>query len=110
MQWHGLSVERCRILIVPLHDRLWSRSALGLREEKEKTLRRRRLRCSGTVCYKSLMFHTLKTFMTSSPRWLMTLTAIRPDLGLSKGLDVSLLRVAQASALISAFNVVFRAE
>ncbi|MCP4410322.1 MAG: hypothetical protein GY807_21765 [Gammaproteobacteria bacterium] len=31
------------------------------------------------------------------PRWLMTLTAMRPDLGLLKGLEVSLLRVTQAS-------------
>ena len=33
---------------VPLDDRLRSPSALGLRLKKEKTLRRRRLRCSGT--------------------------------------------------------------
>jgi hypothetical protein len=51
----------------------------------------------------------LKTFITSSPRWLMTLTAMRPDLGVSKGREVSLLSVAQASALISALRVVFRA-
>ena len=31
----------------------------------------------------------------------MTLTAIRPDLGLSNGREVSLLSVAQASSLIS---------
>jgi hypothetical protein len=40
---------------------------------------------------------TLKTFITSSPKWLMTFTAMRPDLGFSKGREVSLLRVAQAS-------------
>ena len=39
----------------------------------------------------------------------MTLTAIRPEAGLSKGRDVSLWRVAQASSLISAFRVVFSA-
>ena len=36
----------------------------------------------------------------------MTFTAIRPDFGLSKGREVSLFSVAQASALISAFSVV----
>jgi hypothetical protein len=36
----------------------------------------------------------------------MTLTAMRPDLGLSNGRDVSLCRVAQASSLISALSVV----
>ena len=50
--------------------------------------------------------YTLKTFITSSPKWLMTLTAMRPDLGLSKGLEVSLLRLSQASALISALRLV----
>ena len=39
----------------------------------------------------------------------MTLTAIRPDCGLSNGREVLLLRVAQASALISALRVVLRA-
>ncbi len=34
--------------IVPLHDRLRSRSALRSEFENSKTLRRRRLRCSGT--------------------------------------------------------------
>ena len=38
----------------------------------------------------------------------MTFTAMRPDFGLAKGRDVSLLRVAQASALISAFSVVLK--
>ena len=49
---------------------------------------------------------TLNTFITSSPKWLMTLTAIRPFGGLSKGREVSLLSVAQASGSISAFSVV----
>jgi hypothetical protein len=39
----------------------------------------------------------------------MTFTAMRPLLGLSNGRDVSLCRVAQASASISAFSVVFSA-
>jgi len=52
---------------------------------------------------------TLNTFMTSSPRWLMTLTAMRPERGLEKGREVSLLSVAQASSLISALRVVLRA-
>jgi hypothetical protein len=38
----------------------------------------------------------------------MTLTAMRPPLGLSNGRLVSLCRVSQASSLISAFRVVFR--
>ncbi len=46
----------------------------------------------------------LKTFITSSPRWLITFTAIRPVLGLSNAHDVSLLSVAHASSLISASN------
>ncbi len=47
-------------------------------------------------------------FITSSPRWLMTLTAMRPEPGRSKGREVSLFRVAQASASMSALSVVFR--
>jgi hypothetical protein len=52
---------------------------------------------------------TENTFITSSPRWLMTLTAMRPDLGLGKGREVSLWRLAQASSSISALSVVFSA-
>ena len=37
------------------------------------------------------------TFITSSPRWLMTFTAMRPDSGLLKGRDSALCRVFQAS-------------
>src|SRR5215475_1537522 len=51
----------------------------------------------------------LKTFMTSSPRWLITFTAIRPLFGLSNGREVSLCSVAQASGSISALSVVLRA-
>jgi hypothetical protein len=40
---------------------------------------------------------------------LITLTAIRPLFGFSKGREVSLFSVAQASSLISAFSVVFSA-
>lgn len=50
------------------------------------------------------------TFITSSPRWLITFTAILPLLGFGNALDVSLFSVAHASASISAFNVVFSAE
>jgi hypothetical protein len=39
----------------------------------------------------------------------MTFTAIRPDLGLSKGRDASLFKDSQASALISALSVVLSA-
>ena len=56
-----------------------------------------------------LLPHTLNTFITSSPRWLITFTAMRPDLGLSKGREVSLFSVAQASSLISALRVVLSA-
>lgn len=56
-----------------------------------------------------LDYATRKTFITSSPRWLITFTAMRPVLGLGKGRDVSECRLAQASALISALRVVLRA-
>jgi len=49
------------------------------------------------------------TFITSSPRRLMTLTAMRPEAGLGNGREVSLCKVAQASSSISAFRVVFSA-
>ena len=52
---------------------------------------------------------TPNTFITSSPRWLITLTAIRPDCGLSNGRETSLCRLAQACWSISAFSVVFSA-
>ena len=42
---------------------------------------------------------TLIIFITSSPKWLMTLTAMRPDAGLPKGRKVSLCKLAQASSL-----------
>ena len=52
---------------------------------------------------------TRNTFITSSPRWLMTFTAMRPDFGLAKAREMSLFSVAQASASISALSVVLRA-
>lgn len=45
---------------------------------------------------------TRNTFITSSPRWLITFTAILPVAGLAKGRDVSLFRLSQASSSISA--------
>src|SRR5229473_5133720 len=48
------------------------------------------------------------TFITSSPRWLMTFTAIRPDFGLGNGREVSLCSASHASLSISAFSVVLR--
>ena len=57
----------------------------------------------------SYVSYTRNTFITSSPRWLITFTAIRPLLGLSNGREVSLCSVAQASRSISAFKVVFSA-
>ena len=53
--------------------------------------------------------HTRNTFIASSPKWLMTLTAMRPEAGLGKAREMSLLRVAQASRSISAFSVVLSA-
>ena len=38
---------------------------------------------------KSVRLPTENTFITSSPRWLMTFTAIRPDFGLAKEREVS---------------------
>src|SRR5438552_3717889 len=52
---------------------------------------------------------TRNTFITSSPRWLMTFTAMRPVSGLSNGRETSLCSVAQASSSISALRVVFNA-
>ena len=43
--------------------------------------------------YKRQLQLTPKTFITSSPRWLITFTAMRPVLGLSKGRDRSLFSV-----------------
>ena len=54
-------------------------------------------------------YSTRNTFIASSPRWLMIFTAIRPKLGTSNGLDTAEFNVAQASASISAFKVVFNA-
>ena len=61
---------------------------------------------SPLMLYDKPFHSTLNTFSTSSPRWLMTLTAMRPDPGLGKGRDVSLWSVAHASASISALRVV----
>jgi len=52
-------------------------------------------------------YSTRNTFITSSPRWLITLTAIRPEAGLSNGRDVSLCSDSHASSSISALRVVF---
>ena len=50
------------------------------------------------LCKPPNKLQTRNTFITSSPRWLITLMAILPFLGLSKGLLVQLLRVALAKA------------
>ena len=52
--------------------------------------------------------YTRNTFMTSSPRWLMTFTAMRPDLGFAKGREMDLRSDSQASGTISALSDVFR--
>ena len=49
-----------------------------------------------------------KTFITSSPRWLITLTAMWPVSGAGKGRERSLWREDQASSSISALRVVLR--
>ena len=43
---------------------------------------------------------TRKSFITSSPRWLITFTAIRPEAGLSNGREISLFSDAQASGFV----------
>ena len=48
----------------------------------------------------------LNTRIASSPRLLMTLTAMRPVVGLGKGREMSRFRVAHASASTSALSVV----
>ena len=50
--------------------------------------------------------HTRNTFITSSPRWLITFTAIRPDARPAKGHEVSVFRISQVSLLMPAFTVV----
>jgi hypothetical protein len=40
----------------------------------------------------------------------MTFTAMRPEVGLAKGLEVSLLSVSHASSLMSALSVVLSAR
>lgn len=37
----------------------------------------------------AIVYATLNTFITSSPKWLMTLTAMRPCAGRAKGREVS---------------------
>ena len=64
--------------------------------------------CCATTAT-SFQFYTRKTFMTSSPRWLMTFTAMRPESGLLNGYETSLFRVSQASLSISALSAVLRA-
>src|ERR1035438_448514 len=71
------------------------------------------LREAVSECVRDSEFHRLRpqftrnTFITSSPRWLITFTAILPEAGFSKGREVSLCNVSHASSLISAFSVVF---
>jgi len=55
------------------------------------------------------LYWMLNTFITSSPRWLMTLTAILPDDGLGNGREMVLLKLAQVASSISAFRDVLRA-
>jgi hypothetical protein len=45
-------------------------------------------------------------FIASSPRWLMTFTALRPDVGLSKGWEVS--RLSAASSLYAPSPTIIR--
>src|SRR5436305_3323485 len=53
--------------------------------------------------------HVRNTFITSSPKWLITFTAMRPLTGFANGREIALWSVDQASSLISALSVVFRA-
>ena len=46
--------------------------------------------------------------MASSPRWLITLTATRPDAGLVNGREILLRSVAHAPWSTSALKIVFR--
>ena len=43
-----------------------------------------------------IVYPTRYIFITSSPKWLITFTAMRPVEGLANGTDVSLLRDSQA--------------
>ena len=71
-------------------------------------LQRRRL-ALGSECAKLVDGHTRNTFMTSSPKWLIAFTAIRPVLGLGNGRETALRSESQASSSISALRVVLSA-
>src|SRR5216684_3958086 len=66
-------------------------------------------RVGDAELHRDVAHATLNTFITSSPRWLITFTAMRPALGLSNAREVSLCRVAHASSSISALSVVLSA-
>ncbi len=66
--------------------------------------------CTSSSTRPRVSYETRNTFITSSPRWLMTFTAKRPDRGFARARDVSLRRVAQAASLISALSVLLRAS
>jgi len=68
----------------------------------------RALRVAGLRTLRSGPRYTRNTFMTSSPRWLMTFTAMRPDCGFAKGREMDLRSDSQASRAISALSDVFR--
>jgi hypothetical protein len=52
----------------------------------------------------SLAYSIRNAFIVSSPRWWITFTAMRPDLGFSNAQEVSLWSVAHACGLISALE------
>ena len=56
----------------------------------------------------SVILYTVNTFITSSPKWLMTLTAMRPVDGRGNAREVSLRSDCHASSPISALSVVLR--
>lgn len=64
---------------------------------------------NAPICDLISPHQTLITFITSSPKWLITFTAIRPLVGRGKGRDTSAFSDDHASSSISAFSVVFSA-
>jgi hypothetical protein len=110
MQKYGQVVIRVLAGIAPRagaeqHDAF---DPIAVKRIKSATEARQR-RVVGNRSHEDFCHRAESTFITSSPGWLMTLTAMRPDLGFGNGREVSLLRLDQASSSISALRVVFSA-
>lgn len=106
----GVFVQFCQpqtLSVFLLGKQLPDRSSSPSSTEREPArLRSNECRAASV---RPLAHQTPNTFITSSPRWLITLTAIRPVFGRGNGREVSERRLAHASSSISAFSEVFSA-